>query len=419
MAADTQVRARAAAETAARDAYGRLLGVVARRTGDLADAEDALADAFAAALSVWPEAGVPDRPEAWLLTTARRKLADAGRKSAVRRNAEPTLVQLAEETASTATPDWPDERLALMTACARAEIDPALHAPLMLQVVLGLDAARIASAFLVKPATMGQRLSRAKARLRESGLSFERPEPTALADQLYPVLAAIYAAYGAGWEALAGDDPTACGLAEEAGFLASLVAHLAPDSGDAHGLVALIAHCQARVPARRSRDGAYVPLGEQDAQLWDPTLIVLGETALRRSLQCAAPGRFALEAAIQSVHAERRITGRTNWPAAAALYDALVATGRAGLGAAVARASAHGEAFGHHRALHELETLAGAGRDYQPWHAARAYWLQRSGARDAARAAYDRAAALCADPAARAFLLRRRSALDAGASIST
>lgn len=399
--------ARAAAEAAARDAYGRLLGLVARRTGDLADAEDALADAFAAALTAWPAGGVPDNPQAWLLTAARRKLTDAGRKASVRRKAEPALVQLAEEAESAAARDWPDERLALMTACARDKIDPALHAPLMLQVVLGLDAARIASAFLVKPATMGQRLSRAKARIREAGLSFERPAPDALTARLAPVLDAIYAAYGTGWEAHGGDDRASWGLAEEAGFLASLTAHLAPNSGGAHGLVALIAHCEARAPARRGVGGAYIPLGEQDPQLWDPALTARGETALRRALQCGPPGRFTLEAAIQSVHAERRTTGRTNWPAAASLYDALIATGSAGLGAAVARASAHGEAFGAPRALAELEALAERGGDYQPWHAAQAFWQARSGNREKAREAYARAIALSADPAVRRFLKQR------------
>ncbi len=399
--------ARAAAEAAARDAYGRLLGLVARRTGDLADAEDALADAFAIALTAWPAGGVPDNPQAWLLTTARRRLTDAGRKTTVRRKAEPALVQLTEEAESTAARDWPDERLALMTACARAEIDPALHAPLMLQVVLGLDAARIASAFLVKPATMGQRLSRAKAGIREAGLSFERPEPDALTARLGPILDAIYAAYGTGWDALGGDDRAASGLTGEAGFLASLAARLAPHAGEAHGLVALIAHCEARAPARRSPGGAYIPLAQQDPELWDPALTALGESALRRALACGPPGRFTLEAAIQSVHAERRTTGRTNWPAAAALYDALITTGRAGFGAAVARASAHGEAFGPERALAELDTLSETGRDYQPWHAAQAFWLARSGNREEARKAYVRAIALSADPAVRSFLQER------------
>ena len=413
MAPEDQVPARAAAETAARDAYGRLLGLLSRRTGDLAGAEDALSGAFEAALRAWPEGGVPDQPEAWLLTAARRRLTDADRRAAVRRAAEPALTVLADEAAARQPPDWPDERLALMTACARPEIEPAMHAPLMLQVVLGLDATRIASAFLVKPATMGQRLSRAKARIREAGLAFERPPPDQLAKALEPVLDAIYAAYGAGWDGSGAGEAAVRGLTEEAGFLAGLAARLAPHSGEAHGLVALIAHCQSRAHARREASGAFVPLEDQDPQAWNADLIALGETALRRALTCGPPGRFALEAAIQSVHAERRVTGRTNWPAAAALYDALMATGRAGMGAAVARASAHGRAFGAARALAELEALADAGQDYQPFHAARGHWRAAAGDVCGARAAYARAAALSADPAVRRFLQARRDALNA------
>lgn len=411
MAPDAEARARAAAESAARDAYGRLLGLLARRTGDLAEAEDALSAAFEAALASWSETGAPDAPEAWLLTAARRRLTDAGRRNAVRRAAEPALSQLADEAATREAPNWPDERLALMTACARREIDSGLHAPLMLQVVLGLDAARIASAFLVKPATMGQRLSRAKARIREDGLSFERPEPAQLPAALEPVLDAIYAAYGAGWDGMGGNDPSAKGLADEAGFLASLAARLAPQSGEAHGLVALIAHCEARAGARRDPDGRFVPLDEQDPARWDDQLVALGEAALRRALACGPPGRFALEAAIQSVHAERRRTGRTNWAAAAALYDALMETGRAGLGASVARASAYGKAYGAKRALEALNAIANAAAEYQPFHAARAFWLSKTGDTGAAREAYARAAALSGDPAVRRYLNARLQAL--------
>jgi RNA polymerase sigma-70 factor (ECF subfamily) len=410
MAADPQAKARAAAETAARDAYGRLLALLVRRSGDLAAAEDALSDAIEAALTAWPASGVPAAPEAWLLTAARRKLTDASRRGAVRRGAEPVLIQLAEEAEASTVPDWPDERLALLTACARPQIESSLRAPLMLQVVLGLDAARIASAFLVKPATMGQRLSRAKARIREAGLTFERQDPGQLPAMLEPVLDAIYAAYGAGWDGMDGDQRAATGLTEEAAFLASLAARLAPDSGEAHGLVALIAHCEARAGARRSADGAFVPLGDQDPEDWNADLIALGEAALRRALACGRPGRFALEAAIQSVHAERRLTGRTNWPAAAALYDALMETGRAGLGAAVARASAHGRAFGPETALRQLEALGETAADYQPFHAAHAHWLAEIGEAGAARAAYEKAAALSADPGVRAYLKQRLNA---------
>lgn len=413
MATDTagSRAARAAAETAARVSYGRLLAILARRTRDLEAAEDALADAFARALETWPRTGTPERPDAWLLTAARRRLIDLARRAAVRAKAQPELVVLMgrlEDAASAGR--LPDERLALMLACARPEIDPALHTPLMLQIVLGLDAARIGAAFLVSPAAMGQRLSRGKAKIRASGLDSETPNAEALTGRLAPVLQALYAAYTAGYD-LAGEDPgRGFDLCGEALYLARLVTELAPDAAEAHALYALIAHCEARAPARRSGDGAFTPLAEQNRALWDERLIEAGETALRRALSLAKPGRFALEAAIQSVHAERRRTGATNWRAAAALYDQLVETG-AGLGAHVARACAHGEAIGAEAALALLTSLQAEAGDHQPFHAARAHWLAQAGRTDDARQAYARASGLSADPAVRAFLQTRRAQL--------
>lgn len=400
------------AEKAARSAYGKLVAILTQRTGNLADAEDALADAFSRALQTWPEAGTPSNPEAWLLTTARNRLTDMARKGGVRDKAHADLLVLAEDETAPSAPSqtWPDERLGLMLACAHPDIDAELHAPLMLQAVLGLDAARIASAFLIKPATMGQRLSRGKARIREARLAFDIPDPDALPARLEPVLNAIYAAYGTGWDALGAQDGPV-GLASDALTLARLVAERVPASGQALGLLALTAHCQARVPARRSAQGAFVALADQDTTLWDTALIEEGEAALRRALEAGPPGRFALEAAIQSVHAERRLTGHTNWPAAAALYDGLLNTGQAGLGAAVARASAHGEAYGAKAALAALDEIAEPSESYQPWHAVRAHWLAQDGQLDAARAAYETAAALASDPGIRAWLKARRAAV--------
>ncbi len=408
MPTDAASGARAAADTAARTAYGRLLAILARRSGDLATAEDALADAFARALEVWPSSGVPDRPEAWLLTTARRRLIDLARRTAVRTRAEPELAVLMDriaETLETGAP--PDERLALLLACASPKIDADLHTPLMLQMVLGLDAARIGSAFLVAPGAMGQRLSRGKAKIRAAGLAFEPADSTLLPDRIEPVLRAIYAAYTAGFT-LAGEDPgRARDLSGEALFLARLVAQLAPETADAHGLHGLIAHCEARAPARRGgEDGAFIPLADQDVALWDAELINEAEAALRRALSLAPPGRFALEAAIQSVHADRRRTGGVNWRAAAALYDRLVESG-AGLGAHIARACAHGEVFGPQVALGQLEALSAATGEHQPFYAAHAHWLAAAGRVAEARAAYMRAADLSTDPAVRAFLQAR------------
>jgi len=411
MRADAGDAARAAAETAARSAYGRLLAILARRARDLDAAEDALADTFARALEVWPRTGVPERPEAWLITTARRRLADLARRTAVRAKAEPELVLLLDRLSEAAAHDrLPDDRLALMLACADPAIEEALHTPLMLQAVLGLDAARIGSAFLVSPAAMGQRLSRGKARIRAAGLTVETPGAEALPGRLAPVLRAIYAVYTAGFDLIGAEPGRARDLSGEALFLARLVADLAPDAADAHALFALVAHCQARAPARRAPDGDFVALSDQDTGLWDAALIEAAETALRRALTLAPPGRFALEAAIQSVHAERHRTGVTNWRAAAALYDRLMEAG-AGLGARVARACAHGEAFGAGAALALLDGLQDGAGDHQPFHASRAHWLAQAGRTEEARAAFTRAAGLSADPAVRAFLQSRAAQL--------
>lgn len=403
--------ARAAAETVARQAYGRLLAILVKHTADLADAEDALGGALARALESWPESGVPDNPDAWLISTARRRLIDAARRAHTRQANEIELMsRLEAQTSNGADARLPDERLGLMLVCAHPGIDAAMHTPLMLQCVLGVDAARIASAFLVKPATMGQRLARAKARIKAAQLSFEIPEAEVLNARLTPVLDAIYAAYTAGWDALGDEGGAAQGLTGEARFLAALLAQLCPDHGEALALASLIEHCEARKPARRDNN-RFIPLCEQDTALWDGDLIDSAEARLRQAMRLGSPGRYGLEAALQSVHAERRLTGRTNWRAAACLYDALVQLSTAGFGAWVARASAHGEAHGPEAALRQLAELKTSGQEYQPFWAALGHWSAAAGDIEAARGAFERAAALSGDPAVRRHLLSRAEAL--------
>ena len=255
-----------AVERAASDSYGRRLAFLAARSRDLAASEDALAGAFLAALETWPRTGVPDKPEAWLLTAARRKLIDGVRHARVEAGALPALAAAADEARRIAGAGeaFPDERLSMLFLCAHPAIDAAVRTPLMLQTVLGLDAARIASAFLVKPATMGQRLSRAKAKIRDARIRFELPTPPALRSRLDAVLEAIYAAYGVGWEEVAGGDRRRRGLALEAIELGRVLRRLMPDEPEALGLLALMLHCEARRDARRSAAGTYVPLSEQD-----------------------------------------------------------------------------------------------------------------------------------------------------------
>ncbi|WP_430430981.1 RNA polymerase sigma factor [Oceanicaulis sp.] len=403
--------ARVTAETVARASYGRLVASLARRWGDLTRAEDALSDAFERALRTWPQTGLPDQPEAWLLTTAHRRLIDGARQSGVQAQAEPEIERLLDELSQHTDPDaLPDDRLGLMLACAHPGLDAALHTPLMLQAVLGLDAARIGAAFLVSPAAMGQRLSRGKARLRERGARFEKPGKDQLAERIPPVLTAIYAAYGTGWDEIGAVESRVRGLAEEALYLSRVLTELAPDIAEVWGLYALIAHCEARTPARRDAAGRFIPLSDQDPALWRVRAIQNAESALRRSLKLSSPGRYALEASIQSVHAERRLTGETNWLAAAALYDGLVSH-TPSLGALTARACAHGEAFGAERALEALAALSDQAGAYQPFWAAQAHWLAQAGRGQEAAGAFERAMALSTDPAVRQYLFERAQAL--------
>jgi predicted RNA polymerase sigma factor len=230
--------ARSAVEQAARDSYGRLVAFLATRSRDVAGAEDALGDAFEAALETWPLCGVPQKPEAWLLTVSRRRLIDNARHVRVHTDAAPTLRATAEVAQELATSMvFPDERLKLMFICAHPAIAAAARTPLMLQTVLGLDAARIASAFLARPAAMGQRLARAKAKIRDARIRFELPEAQELPARLDSVLEAIYAAYGSGWDDAAGADPRRKGLAVEAIDLGRLLLRLMPAAPEAQGLL--------------------------------------------------------------------------------------------------------------------------------------------------------------------------------------
>ena len=398
-----------AAELAARASYGRLLAYLAARWRDVARAEDALGDALLAALETWPRTGVPDNPVAWLLTAARRRLVDGARHAGVAAAAEADLKIMLDERADASPAAFPDERLALLFVCAHPAIDEAARTPLMLQTVLGLDAARIASAFLVAPATMSQRLVRVKAKIREAGIRFEIPAPGELTARLDAVLEAIYAAYGSGWEDVAGADPRRHGLAEEAIWLGRLVARLRPDEPEAQGLLALMLHCEARRAARRDAAGAYVPLGFQDLRRWSRPMIEEAEEVLAGAARLKAAGRFQLEAAIQSVHAQRVRTGETDWEAVTLLYEGLLRHAPT-MGARVAHAAALGEARDAEAGLAALDAIPpDEVATYQPYWALRGHVLKALGRAAEAGEAYDRAIGLSEDPAVRAFLLGRRA----------
>ncbi|HUZ62925.1 MAG TPA: DUF6596 domain-containing protein [Acetobacteraceae bacterium] len=405
--------ARRAIEQVARDSTGRLLAFLAARSRDVAAAEDGLADAFRAALEVWPHTGVPDKPEAWLLTVARRRLIDRTRHARVREAATPTLLAAADEAQELAETEsmFPDERLKLLFICAHPAIDAAARTPLMLQTVLGLDAARIASAFIMQPAAMGQRLTRAKAKIHDAGIPFDVPVASMLPSRLDAVLEAIYAAYGSGWDDLAGADPRRMGLAMEAIGLGRLLLGLMPAEPEVQGLLALMLHCEARREARRTAAGGYVPLSEQDVARWSRPMIEEAERLLATAEQAGRIGRFQLEAAIQSMHARRAGNGRTDWEAIALLYEGLVRHAPT-IGALVGRAAAIAEVRGAATGWAFLQAIPDeAVGSYQPYWALAAHLLKRLDRPEEAAAAYSRAIGLCEDPAMRAFLARRAASV--------
>jgi RNA polymerase sigma-70 factor, ECF subfamily len=398
-----------AIESVVRDSYGRLVAYLAARSGDVAGAEDALGDAFVAALKRWSAEGVPEKPEAWLLHVARHRMIDAARRKEVRQKSETFLQQIAEEAQAVAKAReyFPDERLKLLFVCAHPAIDPAARTPLMLQAVLGIDAARIASAFLVSPAAMSQRLVRAKNKIRDAGIPFRVPEPPAWEERVSFVLDAIYAAYTTGWESLMETASTHHALAAEAITLGRMLTQLMPREPEALGLLALILHCEARRHARYTSDGKFVPLDQQDPALWSQSMIDEAERHLHLAAGFKRMGRYQLEAAIQSVHASRAKTRHIDWTEIALLYEGLVRIAP-GIGSLVGRAVAiaqAGEAAAGFAALQQIPVDRTV--NYQPYWAARGHLLRLLNRKNEAREAFNRAASLTDDPALREYLIQR------------
>lgn len=405
-------QARSTADAVARRSYGKLVAFLVTRMRDVAAAEDALSEAFASALTDWPLNGCPSNPEAWLLTVARRKIIDVARRRRSGETAAAQLQLLAEGLDAAADTQIPDQRLALMLACAHPAIEAGIRAPLILQVVLGLDAKTIASAFLTSPAAMGKRLVRAKDKIRQAGIPFSIPQREELPGRLDTVLDAIYAAFTEGWADPGGSDVARRDLTEEAMFLARLVTELLPEEPEALGLLALMLHAEARRRARRQAYGEYVPLAEQDPALWDSHMIGEAEALLRRASALGSIGRYQLEGALQSAHVYRCRTGHANWAEVVQLYDALFALAGSPV-VAINRALAIAEMHGAGTALEAMQEVAADVRlaEYQPYWAARAELLAKAGAHREARRAYEIAIGLERDPAVRHFLQRRQAAL--------
>jgi RNA polymerase sigma-70 factor (ECF subfamily) len=398
----------AEAERAARDAYGRLVAYLAWQWRDLAAAEDALAEAFVAALTHWPRDGVPSAPDAWLLKAAKRALLQQHRHRRVEQAPE-VLALFEEEPSAESMPSIPDRRLQLMCACVHPALAAREHAPLMLQAVLGLDAKTIARAFLEAPAAMAQRLVRAKAKIRDAGIPFETPEADELPLRIAALLEALYGAYTIGSDPASPAPEAESGLREEAVFLARLTVQLQPDDAEALGLLSLMLHAEARRPAQFGADGAFVPLTRQDASRWQREPMALAEQALRRAASLRRPGPFQIEAAIQSAHNQRAFTGRTPWAAIAELYALLVAQ-QGSVGARIGHAVALCEAGQTDAAIALLDTLPPASvAAHQPYWVARAHLLRRGGRSAEADAALLRAIGLTADERVRRFLVASHS----------
>jgi RNA polymerase sigma-70 factor (ECF subfamily) len=370
--------AQQAAQRAARESYGRLLSYLAWQWRDIAAAQDALGDALLKALQTWPVNGVPDAPEAWLLSVARRQLLHMARHDRVR--GDPTVAVLLEQTELPDNQaDVPDARLKLMFVCAHPAIDEKVRIPLMLQTVLGLQVADMAPALMLSPTALAQRLVRAKQKIRDAGIRFEEPALADLPERLGYVLESIYAAFGLSLDAIDGTEARITDLQDEAIYLCHIVCKLLPDEPEARGLLALMTFCAARKPARFDADGAFVPLAQHDVQRWDRDAITQADQLLWTAAQQRRPGPFQLEAAVQSAHCHRLFFGHTPWHAIDQLYRQINAYFPT-QGARVAGAVAMGEAGDAASGLAQLALMDSTStQSFQPWWVARAHLLGLQG----------------------------------------
>ena len=394
------------------DGWGRIIALIAAADGDISGAEDALSTALERAVTAWRDQGPPANPEGWLYRVALNARRDVWKSAAARTSTaldEETIDRLGAGASDLGTdpgdPDaLPDRRLELLAACAHPDIHPPARPLLMLSAVMGMTAKQVAAAMALPAATVSARLTRAKKRVAGLGVAFGSPDRLDLESRLPDVHETIYGAFAIEWAHAAAQPRD--GMIGEALYLSRLVAQLCPGDGESHGLAALIHLSAARFPARRSVDGRFVPLTEQNPDLWDRTLTEAGERHLVEVHRCGHVGRFGLEAAIQLLHMAGIRTGSTDWPMLLRLHDDLEAIAPS-LGGSVSRAAVLAEVDGPEAGLSALDALDADSKRlsaFQPAWVLRAHLLTRLGRDLEAAAARRRALDLTTDPAERAYL---------------
>ncbi|HXL89285.1 MAG TPA: sigma-70 family RNA polymerase sigma factor [Streptosporangiaceae bacterium] len=392
--------------------WARVVASLTRRFGDLGLAEEAAAEAFATAVERWPADGVPPSPGAWLTTTASRKAIDRIRRESKRGDKQKEAQLLYDDDPPEPPGAIEDDRLRLIFTCCHPALAMESRVALTLRMVAGLTVAEIARGFLVQESAIGQRITRAKAKIREARIPYRVPSAADLPARVSGVLAVLFLVFNEGYLATGpGTDPVRQDLTAEAIRLTRLIRGLVPGDGEVAGLLALMLLTEARGAARVSARGELVPLGEQDRGAWDTALIAEGHRLVRERLAAGvAPGRYQILAAISAVHTSARDMGATGWPQVVALYDQLVRLDSSPV-VALNRAIAVAELDGPEVALAALGRLEGTLAGYHAYHAARADLLRRLGRRPEARAAFGTAIELAGNTAEIAYLTRRRDQL--------
>jgi RNA polymerase sigma-70 factor, ECF subfamily len=390
--------------------FGQVVATLVRAFGDIDLAEDAVQDAFTIAARTWRTQGLPPNPGGWITTTARRRAIDRLRREGTRNDRHAQSLALQPQTTTEELGFMQDDRLRLIFTCCHPALALETRVALTLRLLGGLTTAQIARAFLVSQAAMEQRLVRAKRKIRATNLPYRIPDHHELPDRLRGVLAVVYLVFNEGYLADADAAPARRELTTEAIRLARLLATLMPDEPEVRGLLALLLLTDARRTARTSNDGRFVPLEEQDRDLWDADLIREGQDLVRACLRRGRPGPYQLQAAIAAVHSDATMLGDTDRGQILTLYDHLLAIAPSPV-TQLNRALAQAEVAGAGAALAAIDRLADALDDYQPYHASRADLLRRAGMAVEAATAYTRAIALTHDRATRRFLDERRASL--------